>query len=72
MHHDLKSWRKVGETLGLPARTVWRYAMTDYEPKRLDIRKILGLEQGYEITYVRQVRGPNGTFSDADKIESTI
>lgn len=73
MHRDLKSWRKIGLELGLPARTVWRYAMTDYEPRRADIRAVLGLDDhDYEITYVRQVRRrSNGTFIDGEELPNS-
>ena len=66
MKDDLGSWHKVGKTLDLPSRTVWRYA-TDptYEPKRQDIRWKLG-EGNPRITYVRQLRYPDGTFGKAD------
>jgi len=70
MHHDLKSWRKVGRVLGIPARTAWRYANDpDYEPKRKDIRQALGLDQDSQVTYVRQVRTPAGTFVANKQLE---
>ena len=69
MHKDLGSWRKVAKVLRLNARTVWRYAMTDYIPKRSDIRKALGLDSEAQVTYVRQVRSAVGAF---EKDESEV
>jgi hypothetical protein len=37
------NWRAVGTSFAIPARTAWRIATSDYEPKRPDIRFHLGL-----------------------------
>lgn len=37
------NWKAVGEAFGIPGGTANRIAMTDYEPKRTDIRLKLGL-----------------------------
>ena len=67
MKDDLGSWHKVGKALDLPSRTAWKYA-TDptYEPRRQDIRWKLGMDDS-PVTYVRQVRQSNGTFTKRDK-----
>ena len=65
MYKDLGSWRTVAHVLNLSPRTVWRYANTAYVPKRLDIRRALGLEPvdgGRFVTYVRQIRDRRGMF----------
>lgn len=64
MYQDMQSWRKVAHRFDLPVGTVWRYANTDYEPKRRDIREKLGLDFELEIDYVRQQRDPEtGRFA---------
>ncbi len=62
LHRNMKSWRKVGRRIGIPARTAWRYAMTDYEPKRYDLREALGLKLEARVDYIRQERDKNGRF----------
>jgi hypothetical protein len=62
MHHDLGSWRSVGRLLDLPPATVHSYATTDWNPRRRDIRIKLGLDPEIQVTYIRQVRGSDGTF----------
>ncbi len=62
MHRTLNSWRKVGAKLGIPARTAWRYAKTDYVPRREDLREALGLDPKTTVAYIRQERNPKGEF----------
>lgn len=62
MHKHMESWRKVGVALGINETTANRYALTDYEPKRKDIREALGLEPSLKVDYIRQERGENGRF----------
>jgi hypothetical protein len=62
MHEHMRSWRKVGEALGINETTANRYALTDYEPKREDIREALGLDVPLKVDYIRQKRGKNGRF----------
>jgi hypothetical protein len=42
-------WRAVGQQFGIPARTAWRIAMTDYEPRNARIRHQLGLSIMIEV-----------------------
>ena len=61
MHDALKSWKLVGKALGINGAVAWRYANeADYEPKRDDLRKALGLP---DVTYIRQVRNEEGRFT---------
>ncbi len=60
LYADLKSWRKVGNALGVDGAVAWRYAKTDYEPRRSDIRKALELPVP---TLIKQIRSPDGTFT---------
>lgn len=62
MYQHMRSWRKVGAALGINETTANRYALTDYEPKREDIREALGLEPSLKVDYIRQERGKNGRF----------
>ncbi len=62
MHRHMDSWRKVGEALGINETTANRYALTDYEPKREDIREALGLEPSLKVDYIRHLRNPDGPF----------
>lgn len=39
----LGTWRAVGDAYSVPARTAWRIANTDYEPKSSSLRLRLGL-----------------------------
>ena len=43
MYVELKSWRTVGDALGVSVGVAWRYANTDYEPKDPDLRRLLKL-----------------------------
>jgi hypothetical protein len=43
--------------------------MTDYIPKRPDIRRALGLDGEERVTYVRHIRRADGTF---EKDESEV
>ena len=64
MHHDLKSWRKVGELLGMAHSTAHKYATNpDYIPTRRDLQRALGIETEQEVTYIRQVRNDKGRFA---------
>ncbi len=61
LHDTLNSWKLVGKALGVDGAVAWRYANEpDYEPRRSDLRKALGLP---EVTYIRQVRNKEGKFS---------
>ena len=62
MHQYMGSWRKVGEALGVNPGVAWKYAKTDYEPKRNDLREALGLNIEPHVDYIRQERGENGRF----------
>lgn len=42
-------WRVVGKQFGIPTRTAWRIAMTDYEPRNARIRHQLGLSVMVEV-----------------------
>jgi len=41
LHRQLNSWRMVGNALGVNAAVAFRYAMSDYMPKRADILEAL-------------------------------
>ena len=42
LYRQLESWRKVGNALGVNPAVAYRYAMSDYTPKRSDILEALG------------------------------
>src|SRR3989304_58441 len=42
LHRQWQSWRKVGNALGVNPAVAYRYAMSDYIPKRSDILEALG------------------------------
>jgi len=62
MYDNMGTWRRVGVALGVNPGVAWKYAKTDYEPQREDLREALGLEPFSRVDYIRQVRNPNGTF----------
>ena len=47
--HRTGGWRVVGKQFGIPARTAWRIARTDYEPRNARIRHQLGLSVMVEV-----------------------
>ncbi len=63
MHQELKSWRKVAVLLGVHPYTAWRYALTDWEPKRDDLREAFGLNPFPRVDFIRQVRNEEGQFT---------
>lgn len=71
IHRDLGSWRSVGRLVDLAPGTVHRYATTDWIPRRKATRGKLGLDPRIQITYIRQVRGPDGTFIKRKEARST-
>ena len=60
LHSELGSWKAVGKALGINPAVAFRYATSDYEPKRQDLRDALGLPR---IDYIRQVRNDKGRFA---------
>ena len=60
MYREHKSWRAVARLMDLSASTVHKFATTDWDPKRKELRVKLGLEE--KVDYIRQVRSSDGTF----------
>ncbi len=46
---QVTGWRIVGKQFGIPTRTAWRIAMTDYEPRNARTRHQLGLSVMVEV-----------------------
>ena len=65
MHNDLKNWDAVGNALGVNKAVAWRYANEpNWEPKRSDLRKALGLSR---LAIIDHRRAPDGTFLSKQK-----
>ncbi len=62
MRADEKSYQFIGDKYGVNKGIIHRIFKSDYEPKRLDIRRKLGLED-LTVDFVRQVRSAKGTFT---------
>ena len=60
MYREHDSWRAVARLLNLPTSTVHKFATTDWDPKRKELRVKLGLDE--KVDYIRQVRGNDGKF----------
>ncbi|NIM49973.1 MAG: hypothetical protein GTO22_12125 [Gemmatimonadales bacterium] len=54
------SWSDIATLWGLSKTTAWRFATTDYVPRRFDIRQKLGLPEPI-VSY--RWRTPNGRFA---------
>lgn len=61
MQRAEKSYREIGERYGVNKGVIWMVLNRNYEPKRRDIRRKLGLED-ITVDFIKQVRGPNGKF----------
>ena len=58
-------YRPAARKLGIPVRTLWRvFNDPEYEPKRSDIRRKLGLP---EIVSIPIHRGKNGRFEPIEQ-----
>ena len=57
LHSKLKTWQKVGDIFGVPKIIVWRIAKDDYEPKKNEVRRALGLSEIIEIKQRRNAKG---------------
>jgi hypothetical protein len=67
LYEALNTWQAVGEKLGINKAVAYRYANEpEWEPRRADLRKALGLPR---IELIRQRRGPKGTFEQKEKRE---
>jgi len=60
LHRQLNSWRMVGNALGVNPAVAFRYAMSDYMPKRADILE--ALEQPLP-TIIKHHRNKAGRFA---------
>jgi uncharacterized protein (UPF0264 family) len=63
-----KSWTALAKEYGLYPAIMWRIVNEEYEPKRPDIRKKLGLPQ---VIRVPIQRGKNGRFEPIEQGEET-
>lgn len=60
-----KSYQYIGDSYGVNKGLIHLIYNKDYEPKRKDIRRKLGLED-LTIDFVRQVRNAKGRFAKSE------
>ena len=58
---DPKTYQYIGDRYGVNKGIIHRIFNKDYEPKDIDIRRRLGLEN-LTIDFIRQVRNKKGEF----------
>jgi len=63
-----KSWTALAKEYGLYPAILWRIVNEEYEPKRSDIRRKLGLPQ---VIQVPIQRGKNGRFEPIEQEEAS-
>ena len=67
MRDEGKSYAYIGDNYGVNKGLIHLIHNRDYEPKRKDIRRKLGLED-LTIDFVRQVRNTYGRFARDEEI----
>ena len=63
-----KTWTALAKEYGLYPAILWRIVNEEYEPKRSDIRRKLGLPQVIQIPIQR---GKNGRFEPIEQEEAS-
>ena len=57
LYSELGTWERVGEHYGVPKIVVWRIVNDNYEPKKNEIRRLLGLSEIIEYKIRRNSKG---------------